>query len=169
MFSQCENSRADCLRPHAGKYLVVRPNPHPRPLHRPYFRCGSHSNCSRTPVNEMRTAAATRLATRKPAAERASGEARMSPAQASPGDWDGLVVLCAANGYDGIKLSDWHVAKHLSRLTPVLYVDPPMSRLASVRNPRSRRRVGWSTAACTGPGPGPTYPRRAAVPIQARG
>jgi len=54
-----------------------------------------------------------------------------------PGDWDGLVVLCAANGYDGIRLSDWHLAEHLSRLTPVLYVDPPVSCLTPVRSPRT--------------------------------
>jgi glycosyltransferase involved in cell wall biosynthesis len=51
--------------------------------------------------------------------------------------WDGLVVLCAANGYGGIQLADWHIAQHLSRLTPVLYVDPPLSRLTAVRCPEA--------------------------------
>jgi teichuronic acid biosynthesis glycosyltransferase TuaH len=50
-------------------------------------------------------------------------------------EWDGLIVLCAANGYDGIRMSDWHLAQHLSRLAPVLYVDPPMSRLTPKRKP----------------------------------
>jgi teichuronic acid biosynthesis glycosyltransferase TuaH len=100
----------------------------------------------------MRTAAATRLAMRKPAAERATGEAWMSPVLASPGEWDGLVVLCAANGYDGIRLSDWHLAKHLSRLTPVLYVDPPMSRLARVRNPEAAGALGGPRLRVQGPG-----------------
>jgi teichuronic acid biosynthesis glycosyltransferase TuaH len=57
----------------------------------------------------------------------------MSLIPAAPGKWDGLVVLCAANGYDGIRMSDWHLAEHLSALAPVLYVDPPMSWLAPVR------------------------------------
>jgi len=48
--------------------------------------------------------------------------------------WDGLIVLCAVNNCDGIKMADWHLAEHLSRLAPVLYVDPPMSALAPVRH-----------------------------------
>jgi teichuronic acid biosynthesis glycosyltransferase TuaH len=48
--------------------------------------------------------------------------------------WDDLVVLCAANSYDGIKLADQHIAEQLSRLAPVLYVDPPVSGLAPLRN-----------------------------------
>lgn len=51
--------------------------------------------------------------------------------------WDGLIVLCAANNYDGTKMADWHLAEHLSRLAPVLYVDPPMSALAPVRHPEA--------------------------------
>jgi len=54
---------------------------------------------------------------------------------AAPCPWDGLIVLCAANNYDGIKMGDWHLAQHLSRLAPVLYVDPPMSLLAPVKDP----------------------------------
>ncbi len=50
------------------------------------------------------------------------------------GTWNGLVVLCAANGYGGIRLADWHMAQHLSRLTPVLYVDPPLSRFSAARS-----------------------------------
>lgn len=49
---------------------------------------------------------------------------------------DNLVVFCAANNYDGIKLADQHFAEHLSRLVPVLYVDPPVSSLAPLKNPR---------------------------------
>jgi teichuronic acid biosynthesis glycosyltransferase TuaH len=51
------------------------------------------------------------------------------------GEWDGLIVLCAANSYDGFRMADWHVAEHLSKLAPVLYVDPPLSALASRRRP----------------------------------
>jgi len=49
--------------------------------------------------------------------------------------WDGLVVLCATDPYGGIQMADWHLAKHLSRLGPVLFVDPPMSRLTPLRQP----------------------------------
>lgn len=52
-----------------------------------------------------------------------------------PGDWDGLVVLCAANPWEGVRLADQHLAEHLARLTPVLYVDPPMSWLTPLRRP----------------------------------
>ncbi len=59
----------------------------------------------------------------------------MSLIRAAPKGWDGLIVLCASYSYDGIRMSDWHLAKHLSKLAPVLYVDPPVSRLTPVRNP----------------------------------
>lgn len=45
-----------------------------------------------------------------------------------------LVVLCAANRYDGIKLADQHMAECLSKLTQVLYVDPPLSWLTPLKN-----------------------------------
>jgi len=44
-------------------------------------------------------------------------------------------VLCASNGFDGVRMSDWHLAVQLAKLTPVLYVDPPMSRLTPLRSP----------------------------------
>jgi glycosyltransferase involved in cell wall biosynthesis len=44
-----------------------------------------------------------------------------------------MVVLCAVNRYDGIKMSDRHLAERLSELVPVLYVDPPMSPLTPLR------------------------------------
>ena len=53
-----------------------------------------------------------------------------------PRSWDGLVVLCAANSYDSIKVADQHIAEQLSKVTPVLYVDPPLSRLTLVKNPQ---------------------------------
>jgi teichuronic acid biosynthesis glycosyltransferase TuaH len=42
-----------------------------------------------------------------------------------------MVVICAANRFDGIKVADQHIAEHLSKLVPVLYVDPPTSWAAS--------------------------------------
>lgn len=66
----------------------------------------------------------------------------MIPPEFSPsGD---LVVICAANNYDGIKLADQHLAGHLAKLSPVLYVDPPLSRLTPLRHPDM-------AAAVTGP------------------
>ena len=50
--------------------------------------------------------------------------------------WDGLIVVCAVAAYDGIRMSDWHLARHLSELAPVLYVDPPSFRHPAVRGPR---------------------------------
>lgn len=44
-----------------------------------------------------------------------------------------MVVLCAANSFDAVKMQDQHIAERLSTIAPVLYVDPPMSRL-TVRN-----------------------------------
>ena len=47
--------------------------------------------------------------------------------------WDGLIVLCATTEYGGIRMGDWHLASQLSRLGPVLFVDPPASSLAGLR------------------------------------
>jgi len=47
--------------------------------------------------------------------------------------WDGLIVVCAVAAYDGTRMSDWHLARHLSELAPVLYVDPPAFRRPGVR------------------------------------
>jgi glycosyltransferase involved in cell wall biosynthesis len=44
-------------------------------------------------------------------------------------------MLCAANDFDGMKMGDRHLADHLSRLAPVLYVDPPRSWLTPLRDP----------------------------------
>lgn len=49
-----------------------------------------------------------------------------------PGD---LVLICAANNYDSIKVADQHMAEQLSKLIPVLYVDPPLSWLTPLRQP----------------------------------
>lgn len=45
------------------------------------------------------------------------------------------MVVVAANNWDGIKLHDRHVAENLAAHGPVLYVDPPVSRLAGRRDP----------------------------------
>jgi glycosyltransferase involved in cell wall biosynthesis len=58
-----------------------------------------------------------------------------------PRSWDNLMVLCAANSYDSVKVADQHIAEQLSRLTPVLYVDPPLSRLTPAKNPELARAL----------------------------
>jgi teichuronic acid biosynthesis glycosyltransferase TuaH len=55
--------------------------------------------------------------------------------------WDGLIVICAANRYDGIKLADQHMAECLAQFAPVLYVDPPVSRLTPIRNSEVARSL----------------------------
>jgi teichuronic acid biosynthesis glycosyltransferase TuaH len=61
------------------------------------------------------------------------GQARRTPGELER--MDEIIVLCAANAYDTFKLADQHLAESLCRLTPVLYVDPPLSRLTPARNP----------------------------------
>ena len=47
-----------------------------------------------------------------------------------------MLVLCAANSWDTPnKMADRHLAEHLAGHAPVLYVDPPMSRLTTFRHP----------------------------------
>jgi hypothetical protein len=40
------------------------------------------------------------------------------PALRAGRGWDGLIVVCAVAAYDGIWMSDWHLARHLSELAP---------------------------------------------------
>jgi teichuronic acid biosynthesis glycosyltransferase TuaH len=55
----------------------------------------------------------------------------------SAGTWDGLVVLCAANNWDEVKLADRHMAEQLAEHhAPVLYVDPPISHLTRFNAPQ---------------------------------
>jgi teichuronic acid biosynthesis glycosyltransferase TuaH len=60
----------------------------------------------------------------------------VGPALRAGRGWDGLIVVCAVAAYDGIRMSDWHLVQHLSKLAPVLYVDPPSFRHPAVRGPR---------------------------------
>lgn len=56
--------------------------------------------------------------------------------------WNDLVVLCAANNWDDVKLADRQLAECLSAHVPVLYVDPPLSHLT----PRNRPELAASLA-----------------------
>lgn len=51
------------------------------------------------------------------------------------GDWNELVVICAANNWDEVKLADRQMAEHLAAIAPVLYVDPPISHLTRLNAP----------------------------------
>jgi teichuronic acid biosynthesis glycosyltransferase TuaH len=48
-----------------------------------------------------------------------------------------LVVFCASTPWDGNRFPDQHVAERLTTAAPVLYVDPPLSRLSGRRHPDS--------------------------------
>jgi teichuronic acid biosynthesis glycosyltransferase TuaH len=61
--------------------------------------------------------------------------ARADDAVARNAAWDGLVVLCAPNNWDDVKLHDRHLAERLTEHAPVLFVDPPMSHLTRFNNP----------------------------------
>ncbi|MEV6492068.1 glycosyltransferase [Actinoplanes sp. NPDC051633] len=50
-----------------------------------------------------------------------------------------LLVYLAGTPYDGPAGTDRHIADELSRLTPVLFVDPPTSALTRLRNPEIAR------------------------------
>jgi teichuronic acid biosynthesis glycosyltransferase TuaH len=87
-------------------------------------------------------------------------------------DVDGLVVLCAANNYDGVKVADHHFAERLARIAPVLYVDPPLSRLTprndpgvapSLAGPRLRRVAAGFWRLTPVVAPFPTRPGMRAV------
>lgn len=61
----------------------------------------------------------------------------MKPLSVPPaGRWSDLVVLCAANNWDDVRLADRPLAEELVRHGPVLYVDPPLSHLSPRNNPR---------------------------------
>jgi glycosyltransferase involved in cell wall biosynthesis len=48
---------------------------------------------------------------------------------------NGLIVLCAANSWDDIKMADRHMAENLAAHGPVLYVDQPVSHLTRIHKP----------------------------------
>ena len=65
-----------------------------------------------------------------------SGEAVGDAARRSAsGRQRGLIVLCAANNYDTIKVADQHMAESLAANCDLLYVDPPRSPFSARRNP----------------------------------
>ncbi|PXA65718.1 glycosyltransferase [Cryobacterium arcticum] len=71
----------------------------------------------------------------------------MRGAQPAPGlsvkgqNWDGLVVIASGTSWDDTWLSEKHLALHLSRHVPVLFVDPPMSVLTPLRKPLLRESM----------------------------
>jgi teichuronic acid biosynthesis glycosyltransferase TuaH len=89
--------------------------------------------------------------------------------------WDGMIVLCAAVRWDGVRMQDRQMAEHLRGLAPVLYVDPPVSHLtrfknaevaASMKRPRLRElEPGLARLTPVVP-PKPTHPLMAGVARQ---
>jgi glycosyltransferase involved in cell wall biosynthesis len=85
----------------------------------------------------------------------------------NPREWDDLIVLCATSQYDAMPMGDWHLARELARLGPVLFVDPPMSRLTPLRRPEAASAVTRPRLTVLGPNlarlvpvvqPGPSRP-----------
>jgi teichuronic acid biosynthesis glycosyltransferase TuaH len=52
--------------------------------------------------------------------------------------WDGLVVIASGTSWDDTWLSEKHLALHLAKHVPVLFVDPPASVLTPLRKPALR-------------------------------
>lgn len=52
--------------------------------------------------------------------------------------WDGLVVIASGTSWDDTWLSEKHLALHLSKHVPVLFVDPPVSVLTPLKKPALR-------------------------------
>jgi teichuronic acid biosynthesis glycosyltransferase TuaH len=71
-----------------------------------------------------------------------------SPEASWPESGDGILVLRAANGWDGPWFADQQLATSLSKLVPVLYVDPAVSCLGDV--PRNALMTPWLRS--VGPG-----------------
>lgn len=53
-------------------------------------------------------------------------------------DWEGLVVIMSGMSWDDTWLSEKHLAIHLSRHVPVLFVDPAISHLTPINKPALR-------------------------------
>ncbi len=65
-----------------------------------------------------------------------------APAGALDSSRGDLLVYLAGTRYDGPAGTDRHITDELSRLTPVLYVDPPVSALTRLRNPEAAGSPG---------------------------
>jgi teichuronic acid biosynthesis glycosyltransferase TuaH len=61
---------------------------------------------------------------------------------ALPGDWDGVIVICAGTDWDGVPCSEHQLAERLTAHAPVLYVDPPVKHLSRWRRGELRRGCG---------------------------
>jgi teichuronic acid biosynthesis glycosyltransferase TuaH len=46
--------------------------------------------------------------------------------------WPGLIVFCSAVSWDGVPFAGKNMAKRLAKYAPLLFVDPPVSRLSVV-------------------------------------
>ena len=68
------------------------------------------------------------------------------------GVWTGLVVYVGDTAWDGNQFVSQHVAKRLAERTPVLYVDPPISRLSALRRPALAQSLSEARLRMVGPG-----------------
>lgn len=55
--------------------------------------------------------------------------------------WPQVVVICAANNWDGVRFHDRQLAERLARHVPVIYVDPPLSLVAARRKAEFKNSV----------------------------
>ncbi|MHB1063946.1 MAG: glycosyltransferase [Georgenia sp.] len=56
--------------------------------------------------------------------------------------WDEVVIIASGTSWDGVPLSEKHLARHLAERVPVLFVDPPVSPLSRLRNPAAAAASG---------------------------
>jgi teichuronic acid biosynthesis glycosyltransferase TuaH len=89
--------------------------------------------------------------------------------------WDGMIVICAAVRWDGVKMQDRQMAEQLRAHAPVLYVDPPISHLSRLNYPAVAPSMKRPRLRILGPGlaqltpivpPKPMHP--AVAPIASR-
>lgn len=69
----------------------------------------------------------------------------------APDAFDGMVVVFAGTPWDMTMLPDQHMAGRLARHAPVLYVDPPMSRLSPRTYPDLARALSEPRLRLVGP------------------
>jgi teichuronic acid biosynthesis glycosyltransferase TuaH len=69
-----------------------------------------------------------------------------------PGSWQDLIVIMAANNWDGVRFADQQLAEALSELVPVLYVDPAVSKLSGLRSAAAAKSLGEERLRLISPG-----------------
>ena len=90
-------------------------------------------------------------------------------------EFEGTVVIMAANPWDGLRMADRQLAESLCRHAPVLYVDPPVSAMTFLRDPARAQALRGSRLRRLAPGlarlipqAAPGLSRRGIAPLNAR-